>query len=114
MINTLCYGGCLRSLRKNRNLTISELSKAIGISSQYLSEIERGGRKCLNEEKTAALRDVLDLNENEYSTLLSLADKVSKRVTIPADVRAYIEENPYIIEEVMLAMENKLKIKACA
>ncbi len=112
-MNEKSYGPYLRALRGSRALTIEKLSKQIGISSQYLSEIERGGRKCLNEEKTAVLRDVLDLNENEYSTLLSLADKVSKRVTIPADVRAYIEENPYIIEEVMLAMENKLKIKAC-
>ncbi len=50
MGNRLCYGEYLRMLRKSRNLTISQLSKAIGISSQYLSEMERGGRKCLNEE----------------------------------------------------------------
>ena len=75
MGNRLCYGEYLRMLRKSRNLTISELSKAIEISSQYLSEMERGGRKCLNEDKAAALSQVLSLSEHEYELLVELAEE---------------------------------------
>ena len=110
----ICYGEYLRMLRKSRKLTIEQLSKEIGISSQYLSEMERGGRKCLNEEKTAALVKTLSITEEENAVLKDLAEKVSKRAPIPTDIRAYIEENPYIIEEISLAMERGLKVRACA
>ncbi|AOZ97900.1 helix-turn-helix domain-containing protein [Butyrivibrio hungatei] len=113
-MKNLCYGEYLRVLRKSRNLTIMQLAKDIGISSQYLSEMERGGRKCLNEEKTNALRKALSITEEENVMLKKLADKVSKRVIIPADIKAYIEENPYIIEEIHLAMERGLRVRVSA
>lgn len=110
----ICYGDYLRNLRKCRKLTIEQLAKEIGISSQYLSEMERGGRKCLNEEKTAALVKALSITEDEDTILKELAEKVSKRVSIPTDIRAYIEENPYIIKEISLTMERGLKVRVCA
>lgn len=94
-------------------MTIERLAREIKVSSQYLSEIERGGRKCLNDEKTAVLSDVLALSNEEACSLLELAERVKNRAVIPADVRAYIEENPDIIAEIQFAMERGLSLKAC-
>lgn len=112
MENRLCYGEYLRMLRKSRNLTISQLSKAIGISSQYLSEMERGGRKCLNDEKAAALSQVLSLSAEENKELSELAEETRRRVPIPADVKAFIESNPYIVDEIRYVMERKERYRA--
>jgi transcriptional regulator with XRE-family HTH domain len=38
------FGARLRELRRNRNLTLSELADRAGISLTYLSQIERGSR----------------------------------------------------------------------
>lgn len=99
-------------LRKSRNLTISQLSKDIGISSQYLSEMERGGRKCLNEDKAAALAQVLSLSADESKELSELAEETRRRVPIPADVKAFIESNPYIVDEIRYVMERKERFRA--
>ena len=99
-MSTLSYGTYLRTLRGSRALTISELSKAIGISSQYLSEIERGGRKCLNDEKAAALRDKLSLSDSEYALLSELKDKCLKRCPLPDGLVAFLEENPDIVSKI--------------
>ncbi len=102
--DSLSYGSYLRKLRIKRGLTIKELAEQIGISGQYLSEMERGGRKCLNDEKTAAITDALKLTECEAIRLAFLSEKIKNRVAIPVDVRAYIEENPYIISEIEKVM----------
>ena len=112
MERKICYGEYLKYLRKSRNYTILGLYKAIGLSSQYLSEIERGGRKSLNEDKAAALSETLHLTDMEKECLYNLSEEVKKRVTIPADVRAYIESNPTIIAEIQKAMDYGLTLKA--
>ena len=111
-MNEKSYGPYLRALRGSRALTIEKLSKQIGISSQYLSEMERGGRKCLNEDKAAALSQVLSLSEHEYELLVELAEETKRRVAIPADVKAFIELNPYIIDEIRCVMEHGERYRA--
>jgi transcriptional regulator with XRE-family HTH domain len=38
------FGGRLRELRREQNLTLSDLADGAGISLTYLSQIERGSR----------------------------------------------------------------------
>jgi len=55
----------LRSNRISKNQTQDDVALALGISKQYLSEIERGTRKP-SPEMAVRLCDALDIDEDFY------------------------------------------------
>lgn len=66
-------GARLRRLRKLRGLTLTELAAEAGVSSQYLSEVERG-RKEPSSEMIAAISGALGL------TLAELTSEVTQEL----------------------------------
>ncbi|MCL2514925.1 MAG: helix-turn-helix domain-containing protein [Microbacteriaceae bacterium] len=64
-------GGRLRSLRHGRDETLIETARRAGVSSQYLSEVERGIKEP-SSEIIAAVADALDV------TLLDLTLAVAE------------------------------------
>ena len=45
-VKKLSIGDAIRKHRKRQGITMEELAKKIGISQPYLSQIERGNKKC--------------------------------------------------------------------
>nr|WP_084485602.1 helix-turn-helix transcriptional regulator [Humibacter albus] len=76
-------GARLRSLRHERDETLTETAKRAGVSWQYLSEIERGTKEP-SSEVIAAVANALDL------TLLDLTQAVADdlRAVRPASTTA--------------------------
>lgn len=66
-------GGRIRSLRHERSETLIETARRAGVSSQYLSEIERGIKEP-SSEIIAAVADALDV------TLLDLTLAVAEEL----------------------------------
>ena len=97
---TTTYGSYLRQLRTNRGLTINKLSRMIGLSGQYISEVERGGRKCLTIEKTERLINELVLTKEETDILYSLFDREKNRKPLPQNLITFLEINPDVIGEI--------------
>lgn len=64
-------GAHLRTLRHDRDETLSETARRAGVSTQYLSEIERGTKEP-SSEVIAAVADALDV------TLLDLTVAVAE------------------------------------
>ncbi len=94
------YGAYLRKLRAETGLTIQKTADLIGVSSQYLSEIERGGRKCLNDEKTAVFIEKLSVPEDKAGVLLKLHERMADRVPLPKELISFLEENPDIVRKI--------------
>ena len=106
------YGEYVKQIRISRGLSQGSLAKALGLSSQYVSEVERGGRRPFNDEISDRLFDILKLSEGERTVYWELTEKANNRTPLPADIKVFIEENPYIIGELYKAMEWGYSIKA--
>lgn len=100
MMEDTTYGSYLRHLRTSRGLTIGKLSRMIGISGQYLSEVERGGRKCLALEKTELLINELELTEKETDILYGLFEREWNRIALPQNIITFLETNPDVVSEI--------------
>lgn len=61
-------GDCLRDLRLDAGLRLTDVAGRAGISPQYLSEVERG-RKDPSSEMLAAVAGSLDLTVAEVASL---------------------------------------------
>ena len=97
----MVYGEYLRYLRKSRGFSLNKTAKLIGISGQYLSEIERGGRKCLNGDSSAAFSVILGLGPDESERLCVLKEKLLNKPPIPLSVVTFLEDNPDVVFDIM-------------
>lgn len=83
------FGTCIRSLRKERGLTLKELGKTTELSHPYLSQIETGNRPIPSPDILKRLADPLGV---EYEDLLIKAGHIdamasnSKRMSYAASV----------------------------
>lgn len=55
----------IRIARIKKNMTIKELAQKLGVSYQYISEIERGKRKSFSINLLIKISKELDLDTNE-------------------------------------------------
>ena len=69
------YGKTLRKIRIDKGLTMAQMAKAIGITSAYLSTIERGNRK-IPKNLTQNIIGHYELS-NEQATELQKAEYLS-------------------------------------
>jgi transcriptional regulator with XRE-family HTH domain len=72
----LNFGDYIVTARSAKNLSRSELARRVGITPQYMMDIERG-RIIPNEEKISKLVEVLGCEEK---VLFKLADKLPLRI----------------------------------
>ena len=88
------FGTYLRSIRKQRELSLREVAKAVQITPTYLSDLERGNNhppdKALLEKLIRALN--VGQEEETRQTLLDLA--AEGRNDLPADIKEYLMGNP--------------------
>lgn len=55
------YSNRIKVLRKQRRVSVAQLSQAVGLSSQYLYELERGEKR-LNEDILRKLSDFFEVS----------------------------------------------------
>jgi len=67
------FGKLLRRFREDHGMSLQELASFIGISIPYLSEIERGRRSPLNEERIDLACKAIKLNQRERADLITAA-----------------------------------------
>lgn len=67
-----------------RELTLKDVSAALGLSLSMLSDIEQGRRKAFDDEKIIKFCEFLKLGEDELFTLRDLSAK--DKGEIPADI----------------------------
>ena len=85
------FGGALRRLRREAGRTLSDLASLLGVSIVYVSDVERGNRKPLGNERILRVAQFLGANP---APLLEAANKergfieydITKASSLEADV----------------------------
>jgi len=73
-----------KRLADPREITLSDMSKVLGISLSFLSDIENRRRRPFNADEMQVFADYLDLSESDRALLYDLASRESGEV--PQDI----------------------------
>jgi len=103
----LRFGKYVEMLRKSRGKSLRETAKAIKVSPQYYSEVEKGRSSAFTAERLKSLAYFLILDDKEIHTLYDLAaeSRSSNDIVTPQDCADYMLGNSYVIEALRLSME---------
>ena len=67
------FGKYIETLRKEKQKSLRETAKAIEVSPQFLSEVEKGRKSTLTNERIEKLARFLVLTETQTYTLYDMA-----------------------------------------
>ena len=88
------FGELLTFLRDQKDVTLRELARGIGVSAPFLSDVEKGRRSALTAERIEKVAAVLHLDTDEKTALYNAAGK--QKNAIPPDLPDYIMEHEYV------------------
>ena len=103
----LRFGKYVEALRKSKGKSLRETAKAIKVSPQFYSEVEKGRSSTFTSERLKSLANFLMLDDEETHTLYDMAaeSRSSNDITTPQDCADYMLCNSYVIEALRLSME---------
>jgi len=101
--NGQTFGECAETLRKQKGKSLRETAKAIGVSAQFYSEIEKGRRSALTAERLETLRVFLRLSKEETDMLFNKAAETRKVTEF--DFSDYIIQRDYAMSALRVAKE---------
>ena len=90
------FGKYIETIRKEKRKSLRETAKAIEVSPQFLSEVEKGRKSTLTNERIEKLAKFL------YD--MAAEARTSNDVLIPQDCVDYAS-NPYVLEALRLSKE---------
>lgn len=102
----------IKSLRKSRGLTQSQLGKLISKSSQVISNWERGYTSSINQDDIKNLANALSVNVSDLledvNNLDTIDDKEKKK---PKDLIKLLEKEEFTLNGAIVTQEDKEKLK---
>ncbi|WP_394526799.1 helix-turn-helix domain-containing protein [Lacrimispora sp. JR3] len=103
----LRFGKYVETLRKSKGKSLRETAKAIKVSPQFYSEVEKGRSSTFTAERLKLLAYFLMLDDEQTHTLYDMAaeSRSSNDITTPQDCADYMLCNSYVIEALRLSME---------
>lgn len=93
-MNDQNFGEFLQTKREQQKITLRQLAEKLELSAPFLSDVEKGRRNSLDMDRLIMLRQILNLSDDEYETMLNLAGK--QRKTVAPDLPEYIMERDYV------------------
>lgn len=93
-MNNQNFGEFLQTKREQQKITLRQLAEKLDLSAPFLSDVEKGRRNSLDMDRLVMLRQILNLSDEEYKTMLNLAGK--QRKTVAPDLPEYIMERDYV------------------
>lgn len=90
----LNFGDFITQKREEKQITLREMAKKLGITPPYLSDVEKDRRNPFDLEKLEILANILILSEEDKTIMLDLAGK--KRNEVAPDLPEYIMERDYV------------------
>jgi transcriptional regulator with XRE-family HTH domain len=67
------FGSLLRKFREATGLSMGQLARYLGVSTPYLSDVERGRRTPLSEQRIQQAVHFLGLGQNDHRKLVAAA-----------------------------------------
>lgn len=92
------FGAYIRRFREQANKSMRAMADAVGVSTVYISDIERGRRNPPQGEKLSKMADFLDI---DIKDLQELAAKERRRVELE------LSENDGIISDAALTLARR-------
>ena len=87
-IEYVSFGEFLQDKREDRNITLREMAKRIGVSAPFLSDVEKGRTAPLTKERLDKVSEILDLSKEEKAQMYTIVGK-QKNIVAP-DVSDYV------------------------
>lgn len=88
------FGAMLKRIRKEHNIPIGKAAKAAGISTPYLSDIEKDRRPAPARDKLMEMFRSLNFTKDEEAQLCDAAGRSQN--TIAYDLPEYIMDRDYV------------------
>ena len=88
------FGEFLQRKRTEKQITLRKMAEMIGITTPYLTDIEKDRRNPPEMEKLELISQILMLNDEDKTTMYDLAGK--KRNSVAPDLPDYIMEHDYV------------------
>ncbi len=91
---TVTFGEYLKHKREEKQISLREVARTLGVSAPFLSDVENNRRGPLTEERLADLANVLNLNEKEQAEMYDIVGK--QKGLLAPDLNPYVTERPYV------------------
>ena len=91
---TVTFGEYLKHKREEKQISLREMARTLGVSAPFLSDVENNRRGPLTEERLADLAKVLNLNEKEKAKMYDIVGK--QKGLLAPDLNPYVTERPYV------------------
>ena len=98
----LSYGKYVEQLRRSREKSLRETGKAIGVTPQFYSEVEKGRCNAFTKDRMEKLVAFLFLNEEEIRMLYVKA-KEANNAALPLDCEDYAADHAFVVEALRLS-----------
>jgi len=105
--NDMNFGGFIESLRQASGKSLRETARAIGVSPQFYSEVEKNRRCAFTADRLEKLKLFLLMNDEQAEIMYNKAaeSRKSKDVVLPQDFSDYIVERDYAMQALRVAKE---------
>ena len=91
---TVTFGEYLKHKRDEKQISLREVARGLGVSAPFLSDVENNRRAPLTEERLADLGNVLNLNEQEKAEMYDIVGR--QRGLLAPDLNPYVTDRPYV------------------
>lgn len=90
----ITFGEFLSQKRDEKDITLREMARKLGVSAPFLSDVEKNRRAPLTAERLEQVAVILALTEQEKAQMYDLAGK--QRGSVPPDLPEYIIDHDYV------------------
>ena len=88
------FGEFLAAKREERDLTLREMARKMGVSAPFLSDVEKNRSAPLTKERLDKVAEILNLSADERVTMFDLVGR--QRNTVAPDLPEYIIGRDYV------------------
>lgn len=88
------FGEFLAAKREERDLTLREMARKMGVSAPFLSDVEKNRSAPFTKERLDKVAEILNLDTDEKITMFDLVGR--QRNTVAPDLPEYIIGRDYV------------------
>ena len=105
--NDTRFGDFIEAIRQSSGKSLRETARAIGISPQFYSEVEKNRRCAFTADRLEKLKSCLGMDEEQTEAMYNKAaeSRKGKDVVVPQDFSDYIVERDYAMQALRVAKE---------
>ena len=105
--NDRSFGDFIAAIRQASGKSLRETARAIGVSPQFYSEVEKNRRCAFTADRLDKLKTFLGMDDEQAKAMYNKAaeSRKGKDVTLPQDFSDYIVERDYAMQALRVAKE---------